>query len=224
MGRLIGYARTSTEEQNLRMQIQALDEAGCNMIFSDQIGGAERTRPELERALAVLEEGDTFVFWKIDRVGRSSAHVIELIEELSARGVKIKSLTEPFDTTTPAGEAFLGIVAVIAQMERKIAAERRQAGIEAARKEGKHLGRPSLMSPEKLEAAVALLESGMLMKDISKVLEMSPSTLKRMLSAGTTPEAPVKDKRRQRVKPKGSKKRSRALAPTHAEGQTERAT
>ena len=220
MGRLIGYVRTSTLEQNNALQIRALDEEGCDEIFADKASGADRDRPQLERALEACQPGDTFVFWKVDRVGRSSSHVISIFEDLTKRGVKIRSITEPLDTSTPMGEAFIGILAVFAQMERKIAAERRQAGIEAAKAEGKHLGRPPVQTPEKLEAALKLLESGMLMKDIAAALGMSSSTLKRMLGGEEITKLVKILKPGQRVRPGRPKKILAAIALNQTEGQT----
>ena len=113
---LIGYARVSTQDQNLDLQHDALKAAGCEKVYEDKISGVKADRPGLDKALEHLRPGDTLVVWKLDRLGRSVMHLIETVEQLEKRGVQFKSLQESIDTTTPTGKAFFHIVATFAQL------------------------------------------------------------------------------------------------------------
>ena len=134
MGRLIGYARVSTVEQDLQLQLDALNKAGCAEIFTDKASGARGSRPGLDACLAALEPGDTLVAWRLDRLGRSMPHLVSLVEELLGKGIGFRSLLDgAIDTTTASGELMFNIFSSLAQFERRLIQERTQAGLAAAR-------------------------------------------------------------------------------------------
>lgn len=150
----IGYARVSTEDQNLDMQIRALEAAGCDPIFSDKLSGKSMKRPGLHNAVRHAVAGDTLVVWKLDRLGRSIKGVIETVELMHSRGIELVSLTEHLDTKTAIGRCFFHIIASLAEMERGLISERTQAGLRAKmEREGWSPGRPEKMT----EARVARL-------------------------------------------------------------------
>ena len=134
---LIGYARVSTQDQNLELQIEALTKAGCKKIFEDKVSGSRAERPGLAKARDVLREGDTLVVWKLDRLGRSVKHLVNLVVELEQQGVQFKSLTDSIDTGTPSGRFFFHVMASLAQMERELTIERTRAGLAVARQLGR---------------------------------------------------------------------------------------
>tara|TARA_B100000949_G_scaffold231623_1_gene244147 strand:+ start:145 stop:927 length:783 start_codon:yes stop_codon:yes gene_type:complete len=136
---LIGYARVSTADQKLSLQLDALNTAGCDRIFDDHASGAKADRPGLTEALAYLRPGDTLVVWKLDRLGRSMSHLIEKVGELAARGIGFRSLTENIDTTTSGGMLVFNIFGSLAQFERDLIRERTHAGLKAARERGKRV-------------------------------------------------------------------------------------
>jgi DNA invertase Pin-like site-specific DNA recombinase len=133
----IGYARVSTQDQNLTLQVDALQAGGCTRIFQDQMSGARADRPGLLEAMSHLREGDTLVVWKLDRLGRGVKGLVDLVAELEKREVHFQSLTDQIDTSTPAGRFFFHVMASLAQMERELIIERTRAGLEAARRQGK---------------------------------------------------------------------------------------
>lgn len=179
---LIGYARVSTLEQNLDGQLDALTQAGCSRIFTDHASGAKTVRPELELAMDYLREGDTLVVWKLDRLGRSLPHLVEVIADLDKRGVEFRSLTESIDTTTPGGRLVFHMAAAFAQFERDLIRERTSAGLAAARAQGRLGGRPTVMTPERVKAAKTMREGGATFTQIGKVLGVSRSSVSRALS------------------------------------------
>lgn len=138
----IGYARVSTEEQNLEMQISALEDAGCEMIFQEHISGMETARPELEKMNAILRKGDEVVIWKLDRLGRSTKHLIELVESFKERQIGFVCLAGHMDASTPQGQLIFTIFAGLAEFERMQTRERTMAGLANARKNGRIGGRP----------------------------------------------------------------------------------
>lgn len=140
---LIGYARVSTPDQCLDLQIDALEQAGCSKIFHD-IGqsGAKRSRPGFDDAIAALVEGDTFVVWRMDRAFRSLKHAVDVLEDFEGRGVQLRCLSEGIDTSTPMGKCMYQVCVAFAELERSIIRERTVAGMEAARRRGVHIGRP----------------------------------------------------------------------------------
>ncbi len=153
---LIGYARVSTADQNLHLQKDALKAADCTQIWEDTASGAKAARPGLEKALAMLREGDTLVVWKLDRLGRSLKHLIESVHVLENRGVGFKSLQDNIDTTTPGGKLLFHILGSLAEFERDLIRERTHAGLVAARARGRKGGRPAGGNARKKEAVRAL--------------------------------------------------------------------
>lgn len=180
---LIGYARVSTQDQNLDLQKTALINAGCQKIFEDKISGSRAERPGLAKTLEILRDGDTLVVWKLDRLGRSVKHLVDLAGDLAQQGIHFRSLTDSIDTGTPSGRFFFHVMASLAQMERELAVERTRAGLEAARKLGRRGGRKRLMTDSKIESARKLLASGVSPKEVARNLGVSVPTLYRWLPA-----------------------------------------
>jgi len=179
----IGYARVSTQDQNLALQLDALQGGGCTKIFQDQMSGTRVNRPGLLEAMSHLREGDTFVVWKLDRLGRGVKGLVDLVAELEKRNVHFQSLTDQIDTSTPAGRFFFHVMASLAQMERELIVERTRAGLEAARRQGKVGGRKRLMTESKLASARQLLLNGITPGEVAKNLGVSLPTLYRWLPA-----------------------------------------
>lgn len=179
---LIGYARVSTDQQNLDLQIDALTAAGCKRVFRDVGSGSLKHRPQLEACFDYLRTGDTLVVWRLDRLGRGLKHLIESIDGLHTREVGIRSLTETIDTTTPAGRLQFHIFGALAELEREIIRERTRAGLAAARARGRLDGRPSLVSAEKLAAAEAMRARQHSMREIAAALGVSRATVYRHLA------------------------------------------
>ena len=184
---LIGYARVSTQDQNLDLQVKALTKAGCKKVFDDKISGTRAERPGLATALAMLREGDTLVVWKLDRLGRSVKNLADLVGELHGQGVQFKSLTDSIDTGTASGRFFFHVMASLAQMERELMVERTCAGLEAARLLGRKGGRKRQMTDSKVASAKKLLASGVPPKDVAKNLGVSVPTLYRWIPASSQP-------------------------------------
>ena len=180
---LIGYARVSTIDQNLTLQLDALKAAGCHRIFEDKASGSRSDRPGLDQAKAMLRSGDTLVVWKLDRLGRTVGKLVEMVEELQKQGIDFKSLTDAIDTSTPSGRFFFHVMAALAQMERELIVERTKAGLEAARQLGRKGGRKRKMTDSKLESARKLLASGTPPKEVAKNLGISVPTLYRHIPA-----------------------------------------
>lgn len=182
---LIGYARVSTQDQNLELQREALARAGCQKIFEDKVSGARTERPGLTKAFEMLREGDTLVVWKLDRLGRSVKQLVDLVGELSKQGTQFKSLTDAIDTGTPSGRFFFHVMASLAEMERDLTIERTRAGLEIARQLGRKGGRKPKMTDSKIESARKLLASGVPPRDVARNLGVSIPTLYRWLPAST---------------------------------------
>jgi DNA invertase Pin-like site-specific DNA recombinase len=179
---MIGYARVSREDQNPQYQLDALQAAGCARIFEDRISGAEFDRAGLDQALAALEPGSVLVVWKLDRLGRSMLDTVKIVLDLDRRGIGFRSLTESFDTKTALGRGVLALLAAVAEDERDRLRERTRAGMQAARRAGKHVGRPSTLTPEKLDLAQRLLEEGKGHAVIARMIGVNPATLRRALN------------------------------------------
>jgi DNA invertase Pin-like site-specific DNA recombinase len=177
----IGYARVSTREQLLSMQVEALKEAGCIQIHEEIASGAKTARPVLDEIMRNLREGDTLVIWKLDRLGRNLAHLIHLTTKLIEKKVGLISLHDPIDTTTAQGRLIFGIFASLAEFERELIRERTQAGLKSARARGRKGGRPKGMSKSAMEKAIiteALYKNGSIaVKKIAQQLEISKTTL-----------------------------------------------
>lgn len=183
-GQKIGYARVSTEEQTLALQLDALKAAGCDPIFSDEgISGAvnPHQRPGFAAAMAALNPGDSFVVWKLDRVGRSLGALIGLLGEFEAHGVEFRSVTDGIDTSTTGGRLVFHIMGALAEFERSLISERTSAGMRSARRRGRTLGRPPKMTTERLEHAQALLADGHTKRSVAALLGINEATLRRHL-------------------------------------------
>ena len=176
---LVGYSRTSTDAQHLDLQVAALEKAGAEKLFSDQMSGAKMDRPGLQEALSHLRANDTLMVWKLDRLGRGMKGLVDLVGQLEAQGVHFRSLTDAIDTSTPAGRFFFHVMASLAQMERELTHERTMAGLAAARARGRVGGRKRLLTPAKMEAATALLEKGMAPRMVAESMGVSIATLYR---------------------------------------------
>lgn len=182
-GMLIGYARVSTEDQSLALQLDALKAARAAQVFTNKVGGARTARPGLTEALSHLRSGDTLVVWKLDRLGRSVKGLVDLVNGLEAREVHFRSLTDGIDTKTPAGRFFFHVMASLAQMERELIVERTRAGLAAARRLGRVGGRKRTMTDSKIKAARRLLAAGTPPRDVAENLGVSVPTLYRWLPA-----------------------------------------
>lgn len=182
MSNQIGYARVSTTDQNPELQQDALVAAGAVRVFSDKASGGSMDRPELRRCLDYLNAGDVLVVWRIDRLGRSLTDIVTLVADLADRGVQFRSLTESIDTTTPGGELVFHIFAALAQMERRLISERTKAGLAAAKARGRVGGRPTVMTPERIEAARRMKEDGTSTSAIARMLGVGRATIDRALA------------------------------------------
>jgi DNA invertase Pin-like site-specific DNA recombinase len=179
---LIGYARVSTEEQNLDLQFDALEAAGCKLVFRDVGSGSLKHRPQLDACVDYLRTGDTLVVWRLERLGRGLKHLIESIDGLHVREVGFRALTEAIDTTTPAGRLQFHIFGALAEFEREVIRERTRAGLVAARARGRLGGRPSSVTAERLAAAEAMRARQHSMREIAAALGVSRATLYRHLA------------------------------------------
>jgi DNA invertase Pin-like site-specific DNA recombinase len=181
---LIGYARVSTHDQTLNLQLDRLKEAGCTRIFEDHISGTKAERPELHDAISHLRAGDTLVVWRLDRLGRSLRHLIDTIMGLEAQGIGFKSLQENIDTTTSGGKLIFHIFGSLAEFERDLIRERTQAGLEAARARGRVGGRPRVLSKSKAEMARRMYaDKHNSVTEICKTLGITRMTLWRYVRA-----------------------------------------
>lgn len=181
----IGYARVSTEEQNLYLQIDALRDDGCDLIFKEKASGASLDRGGLRLALSRCNVGDLLAVWKLDRLGRSLLDLVGLVQALQARGASLKILTgqgAQIDTTKPDGRMIFGILATMAQFERELIGERTRAGLAAAKRRGIQLGRRPLLSPFQVDEARKMIADGKLRREVAESLDVSPLTLRRALS------------------------------------------
>jgi DNA invertase Pin-like site-specific DNA recombinase len=177
---IIGYARVSTDDQNLDAQLDALKEAGAARIFSDKISGSLRKRPELDRLLDQLRDGDVIVVTKYDRLARSSRDLLDIVEVIKERGAGFRSISEDIDTTTPAGRLVFHVFASIAQFERERISERTKEGLEAARKRGRVGGRPPALSEaQRKEVRRMRDEDGRALPEIAKLFKVSTKTVRR---------------------------------------------
>jgi DNA invertase Pin-like site-specific DNA recombinase len=176
---LIGYARVSTQDQNLDLQLDALKQAGCELLFTDTLSGAKAERPGLKDTLSHLRRDDTLVVWKLDRLGRTTKGLIDLVEQLKERGIGFKSLQDNIDTSTPMGQFFFVVFSAIAELERSMIRERSKAGLLAAKARGRKGGRPFALRGENRVDAMKLLEAGRDIKYVMQKYGISRSTLDR---------------------------------------------
>jgi len=180
---LIGYARVSTQDQKLELQIEALTTAGCKKVFEDTISGSRAERPGLTKAQETLREGDTLVVWKLDRLGRSVKNLVDLVGELHKQGIQFRSLTDAIDTGTASGRFFFHVMASLAEMERELTIERTCAGLEV----GRTGGRKRQMTEGIIRSAKKLLASGVPPREVASNLGVSVPTLYRWIPASTNP-------------------------------------
>jgi DNA invertase Pin-like site-specific DNA recombinase len=179
----IGYARISTADQNADLQKDALKKGGCEKIIAEQISGASTKRPKLERLLASLKSGDTLTVWRLDRLGRSLPHLIEVIRDIEGKGAHFQSLTEGINTTTAQGRLTFHLMGALAEFERSLIVERTQAGLEAARKRGVRIGRPKALTTAQIKHAKKLISSGERPAAVARSLGVNRSTLYRAIKS-----------------------------------------
>jgi DNA invertase Pin-like site-specific DNA recombinase len=173
----IGYARVSTTEQDLALQLDALAKAGCARVFEDRASGAKAERPGLAAALNFAREGDILTVWKLDRLGRSLPHLIEAVSVLERRGVSFRSLTEAIDTTTPGGRLVFHIFGALGQFERDLIRERTRAGLDAATARGRQGGRKPVVTDKKLRRAHALRAQGFTVREVAARIKVGKTAL-----------------------------------------------
>lgn len=185
---LIGYARVSTDDQNLNLQRDALSQAGCHQIFEDQISGAKTERPGLHEALKYARSGDTLVVWRLDRLSRSLKDLIEMVTRLESSGVGLKSLQEAIDTTSSSGKLIFHMFGALAEFERNLTRERTLAGLQAARARGRKGGRPKALNKDKQDLAVKLYdEKKHTVEQICQLMGISKPTLYKYIAASRKP-------------------------------------
>lgn len=175
---LIGYARVSTDDQNLNLQHDALKNAGCEKFFEDKITGSKIDRPGLDAAIEYAREGDVIIVWRLDRLSRSLKDLIEVVSDLESKGIGLKSVHESIDTTSSSGKLIFHIFGALAEFERNLIRERTHAGLKAARARGKMGGRPKKLNPEKAKLAQDLYnEKTRTIKQICELVGVSKPTL-----------------------------------------------
>ena len=190
----IGYARVSTGEQTLDLQLDALKAAGCGTVYQETASGVKAERPVLAEVLGYLRPGDTLVVWRLDRLGRSLGHLIEVVAALAARGIGFKSLTEQIDTTTPGGKLIFHVFGALAEFERDLIRERTHAGLAAARARGRMGGRPKkLGDATQVALARTLYDGGQTdIATICRTLGVSRATLYRSLKGRDRDSSPAR--------------------------------
>ncbi len=179
----IGYARVSTEGQNLALQIDALRASGCTKIYREKRTGSLHRRPVLDRALEGLRAGDVLMVWKLDRLGRSFRHLLQIIGELESRGIGFHSVSDNIDTTSPGGKLLFHIIGAIAEFERTLISERTKAGMLTARRNGSRLGRPRALSDSQMRSArrVLRLKQGTV-AELATQFNVGETTIRRALA------------------------------------------
>jgi DNA invertase Pin-like site-specific DNA recombinase len=178
-----GYACVSTNDQTPALQLAALKKAGCKTIFKDDgLSGATTKRAALLRCLKKLEHGDTLIVWKLDRLGRSLADLIRMLDGFKKRGVKFRSLTEVIDTETPTGRAMWQMIGVLAELERSLISERTRAGVKAAKGRGVKFGRKPKLTRQQIDHARKLIDAGERREDVAALLNVDRTTLYRALA------------------------------------------
>lgn len=189
----IGYARVSTEDQKLDLQLHALRNAKCDRIFTDfGISGSTCDRPGLQRALESVERGDTLVVWRLDRLGRSLIQLVQLMDVLGKRGIEFYSLTENIDTGSSGGRLLFHMIAALSEFERTLISERTRAGMAAAKLNGRRMGRPRGLDDQQLrEAILAVSERGESVGDVASRYRVTPRSLKRMIRLASKAPNPL---------------------------------
>ena len=179
----IGYARVSTEDQNLDLQIHALQMEGCKVIYKEKMTGTLSSRPVLRALFQKLNPGDTLVVWKLDRLGRSIQHLIEIMNELHERKISFQSISPNIDTSSPTGKFYFHILAALAEFEAALISERTKAGLQAARRNGKILGRPPCLSRKQIVRVRFLMrQRNSSIDDVARKYGVGKSTIRRALS------------------------------------------
>lgn len=173
----IGYARVSTSDQDLALQLNALNKVECVRVFDDKASGAKTDRPGLAEALAYVRNGDVLVVWKLDRLGRSLPHLIDTVAKLEKRGVGFKSITEAIDTTTPGGRLVFHIFGALGEFERDLIRERTRAGLDAAAARGRKGGRTPVITDEKLRRAKVLIGQGLTVREAAARVKAGKTAL-----------------------------------------------
>lgn len=185
---IIGYARVSTTEQDTSLQLDALDQAGCERIYQEAFSGTPRERPELLRCLDTLRPGDTLAVWRLDRLGRSLKDLIAIMSDLESKGVGFRSVTEAIDTTTAGGKLVFHIFAALSEFERSLIQERTKAGLAAARARGRKGGRPRKLDTAQIRKAKAMLQDPTISKtEVAKHFNVTRATLNKALKDHSNP-------------------------------------
>lgn len=177
----IGYARVSTNDQDTQLQIDALNSVGCDRIYEEKLSGAKKDRPELIQCLKSLRAGDILIVWKLDRLGRSLQHLIDVVTDLENRQIGFQSLTENIDTTSPTGKLIFHIFGSLAEFERGLIRERVKAGLDAAKKKGKKFGRPDALNETDKTMALAMFNGGATKIDIARHFKVTRQTIYTLL-------------------------------------------
>lgn len=181
---LIGYARVSTDDQNLNLQRDALNQIGCEQIFEDQLSGAKADRPGLREALNYARPSDTLVVWRLDRLSRSLKDLIEMVTFLDSKNIGLKSMQEAIDTSSSSGKLIFHIFGALAEFERNLIKERTQAGLQAARARGRKGGRPKSLNKDKQAVTVKLyVEKKHTVNQICQIMGISKPTLYKYIEA-----------------------------------------
>jgi DNA invertase Pin-like site-specific DNA recombinase len=189
----IGYARVSTQDQDVALQRDALTAAECERIFEDQASGARTDRPGLAAALSYVRSGDVLVVWKLDRLGRSLPHLIETVTGLEARGIGFRSLTEAIDTTTSGGRLIFHIFGALGQFERDLIRERTRVGLAAAVTRGRRGGRKPVITAEKLRRARTLIAQGLTVREAAARIKVGKTVLYKALGAEPIGRGPASE-------------------------------
>ena len=177
----IGYARVSTQDQNLDLQLKALKKADCRKIFREKVSGFNRQRPEFQRMLDQLRPGDTVVVWKLDRLARSTRDLLNTMETINDAGARFQSISEPWaNTTTHAGKMIMTVFAGIAEFERDLIRERTSVGREAAKQRGVRFGRPRKLNPDQARLASQLIADGKAVREIARTFNVHEATIYRL--------------------------------------------
>jgi DNA invertase Pin-like site-specific DNA recombinase len=184
----IGYARVSTQDQKLELQLKSLKKAGCQKIFREKASGFNRQRPEFQRMLDQIRPGDIIIVWKLDRLARSTRDLLNTMDTINEAGGKFQSISEPWaNTTTHAGKMIMTVFAGIAEFERGLIRERTGAGREAAKQRGVRFGRPRKLNPDQMQVAAQLLAEGKAVRDIARTFNVHEATIYRLAHEPSSP-------------------------------------
>ncbi len=178
---LIGYARVSTQDQSLQSQLDSLKTAGCELIYQEKESGMSKARTGLIAVLSDLSQGDVLIVYKLDRLSRSLRDLIQIVDLLKEKGIELRVLTQPIDTSTPLGQCFFHIVGAIAELERGMIVERTRAGLDAAKRLGRLGGRPKCIRKETADLARKLINEGAAKTDVARQLNISRASIYRLL-------------------------------------------